>query len=495
MNVVQRLFQWIVFLALTAVSIAAAELETREVRLCTLSDETIASSFVISPDCKRTAFANQDDSGTWVVVNDVPSKKYADLIGQPLLFSPDGSRMACVAVTPQRDKSFVVVDGKEWPPVHLVARSNSLHFSPDSKRLAFVCGEGELSFLMVDGTNGPSYQVLGAPKFSPDGQRLAYVATPRTGKHMLVVDGKAGAEYDSISDPVFSPDSKHVACVCGRDGKRMVVVDGKEQRAYPEIGSFPSFSLATPGTPGERRNESGAGPWFSPDGKRLVYFAGTPGNLRLVEEKWEGDKLQLVAEKSESDEWDDVGPPTFSPDSRHVAFCAGRGERQFVVYDGIVREFKGKLVSIGAEFSPDSQRFAHILVREKDRMCVVVDGVAGPDYEHIGTDADGRNLHFSLDSQHLAYIAERNNKWCVVRDGVEGKPYYEIAVVRFSPNSRHLAYQANTGVRRKLVIDGIEADMKSTDRITAGLAWGNANTLYTAVQRGRSVFRLEVTIR
>jgi hypothetical protein len=269
MNLTRRLFQWPFFLVMTAVSIAAAELEIRQERLCTLSDETIKDYIFVSPDCRRVAFANQDDSGMWIVLDGVPLKKYPGIAASRHLcrFSPDSKRLAYVAGAPDGVKSIVVVDGQEWRPVERLVQTNDLLFSPDSRRLAVICGEGELSFLMVDGTNGPSYQALGAPKFSPDGQRLAYVATPRAGKHILVVDGKASVVYDGMSDPVFSPDGKHVACVCARAGKQMVVVDGQEQRAYSLIGGFPH--LVTPGTHEESMNEVGAAPWFSPDGKQI----------------------------------------------------------------------------------------------------------------------------------------------------------------------------------------------------------------------------------
>lgn len=493
MNLTQRLFQWPFFLVMTAVSIAATELATKEVRLCTVSDEIVNGIVVISPDCKRSAFVNQDDSGTWVVVDGVPSKKYWGIVATPPLFSPDSKRLAFMAMNSRKDGVFVVVDGNEWNPVDGVAQTNGLRFSPDGKRLALVCSKGARHCLMVDGAVIQDHPFFGGLTFSPDGQRLAFVVMPRARKHMLVVDGKASAECDSCGYAVFSPDSKHVACEFTRDGKTMVVVDGQEQRAYPEIGGFPR--LVWPGTHEESWNESGAAPWFSPNGKRLVYFAGTPGKWRFVEEKWEGDKWRLVDEKSEGAEWEDVGKPTFSPDSRHVAFCAGRGERQFVVFDGIAREFKGKLVNIGAEFSPDSQRFAHILVRDNERMCVVLDGVAEADYEHVATERDGRNLFFSPDSKHLAYIAERNYKYCVVRDGVEDKPDHLIAAVRFSPDSKHLGYQADLGARRTLVIDGTEADIKPGDRIISNWAWHSASTACVAVARGRDVLRLEVTVR
>lgn len=478
MNVVLRWFRWTLLALLPAGTVAAVELETTEVRLCTLSEESIPASVVVSPDCKRAAFVNQDTSGTWAVLDEVPGKKYTALVAQPLLFSPNSRRLAYVAVTPQRDKSFVVLDSKEWPAVESVARTNSLQFSPDSTHLAFWCGQGGHAFLMLDGAIGKGYLSIGPLAFSPDGRRSAFMAIPRAGKQLLVVNGMPGTEYDGVAGPVFSPDSQQVAYVCTRNGKQMAVVGSEEQRSYPGIAMFHSLEPATGEVGGPERPL-----FFSPDGKRLVYFGGASGQWRLVEGQ------------ASSEEWETMGQPNFSPDSHHLAYCAGRGDKQYVVYDGTPREFPGKMVSVGMAFSPDSRRFAHVLVRENGRACVVDQGVAGADYEHIATAEDGKVLLFSPDSAHLTFIAERNFKWSVVRDGIEDKPYYRVAAAQFSPDSKHLAYQADVGARRTIVVDGVEAKIKVGDRIIAGLVWDNANTVSTAVARGRSVFRLEVTVQ
>jgi WD40-like Beta Propeller Repeat len=300
---------------------------------------------------------------------------------------------------------------------------------------------------------------------------------PRTGKETLVVDGTAGAEYDQVVGPVFSADGKHVACVCTRSGKKLVVLDGKEQKAYPYIAFINS---RRPGAEGATDPKA---LYFSPNGVRLVYFAGTLDRWRLVEGA------------SESEEWQSVGSPAFSPDSQNLAFRAGRNERPFLVVNGAARAMEGKTTEVGLRYSPDGKRLAHILVAVTGRMCVVVDGLAGAQWDHIASEVDGNNLWFSPDSEHLAYIAERALKWCLVRDGVEGKPYYAIAAVRFSPNSKHLACLADVALGRRVVIDGAEVPMKVTDRIIAGLRWENGDTYYTAVQRGSSVVRLEVSVR
>ena len=52
----------------------------------------------------------------------------------------------------------------------------------------------------------------------------------------------------------------------------------------------------------------------------------------------------------------------------------------------------------------------------------MVDGVEGAEYEMIGTGT----LIFSPDSKHLAYAAQRDGKWRVVVDDVEGELYEPI---------------------------------------------------------------------
>ncbi len=468
------------FLAVTAVPVSAVQLDTKEVQLAALDEATIPQSVTVSSDCKRVAFVNRDESGSWVVVDGVASKKYR-AVSPPLLFSPDGQRLAYVAVL-EPGKSLVVVNGQEWPAVERLASESGLRllFSPNSKHLAFVCGREERNCVMLDGVFEQGYLNLRSLRFSPDGERLAYIAVPRAGKEMLVVDGTAGAEYEQVGGTVFSADGQHVAYVGTRSDTRLAVHDGKEQKPYPYIAFTGSVE------PGRESETVTKALFFSPDGDRLVYFAGTPDRWRLVEGKSEGEEWQAGG-----------GAPVFSPNSHNLAFRANRDERPFIVVNGAAQELEGKAMSVGLQYSPDGKRLAHVVVAANGRMRLVVNGVAGAEWDAIGAHAeeDGNNLWFSPDSQHLAYVAERDFKWCLVRDGVEGKPYHGIAAVRFSPNSKHLAWLAVVALGRRVVIDDAEVPMKVTDRIVAGLRWQDGNTYYTAVQRGGTVVRLEVTAR
>ena len=88
----------------------------------------------------------------------------------------------------------MVVDGQEqkqydWPHIR------SIVFSPDSQRLAYVAFDGDRPFLVVDGQEGQRYESIreGSVVFSPDSQRVAYVVgmPEEDGGHpFVVVDGQ-----------------------------------------------------------------------------------------------------------------------------------------------------------------------------------------------------------------------------------------------------------------------------------------------------------------
>ena len=64
----------------------------------------------------------------------------------------------------------------------------------------------------------------------------------------------------------------------------------------------------------------------------------------------------------------------------------------------------------------------------------------------------------SADQKHLAYIASRDGKQLVVRDGVEGPPYDRVLLgtLRLSPRGEQLAYAAVRQDRVYMVVNGAE---------------------------------------
>ena len=148
-----------------------------------------------------------------------------------------------------------------------------------------------------------------------------------------------------------------------------------------------------------------------------------------------------------------------SPDGRRVAFF---GPNNSIVVDGIESKLNGLPDPYSLVFSPDSKHLAYTIQRDR-KYVVVLDGVEGKPYARYDTYLlPSPNLSgfyyrpvFSPDSQHLAYAAQPEEGYCVVLDGVEGK-HHEGAVnpktITFSPDSKRLAYTTNIWI----VLDGKE---------------------------------------
>jgi hypothetical protein len=188
------------------------------------------SKLIVSPDCRRVAYAEK--RGVWdtfVVVDGVEGKHY-EFFTPEIAFSPDGKRVGYVA-SPVHGKAFPVIDGVEGPGYEADLISGP-YFSPDSKRVRYAGRRGGKWMAVVDGREEVAFdEVAGNWTFSPDSKRLAF-AGRRGDRCLVVVDGAEGKAWDAIvNGPVFSPDSKHVAYAAKRGGEEVAVVDGVEGQA------------------------------------------------------------------------------------------------------------------------------------------------------------------------------------------------------------------------------------------------------------------------
>ena len=101
--------------------------------------------------------------------------------------------------------------------------------------------------------------------------------------------------------------------------------------------------------------------------------------------------------------------PIFSPDSRRVAYAAGKGTNEFVVVDGQHGPEYDEIAEEGPVFSPDSKRLAYQALKNQ-RWFVVLDGQEGPEYECI---IEGR-VTFLADGT-LVYLAGRDKTYYRVK--------------------------------------------------------------------------------
>ncbi|MEQ1862211.1 MAG: hypothetical protein ABMA13_20025 [Chthoniobacteraceae bacterium] len=185
----------------------------------------------------------------------------------------------------------------------------SISVSPDRTRIAFFrkSAEGDKWWLVVDDIEGKKYDAVGKmdPLFSPDSQRVAFVAG-RKSRKVIVVDGVEGKEYEAVGRVTFSPDSKRFVHLAERGDESFLVVDGVEQPAFDGLHA--------------------SGPVFSPDSQRLGYVAKR------------GVKWLAIVDGKVGKEYDGGGELVFGPDSKHWAHMAGQAGSVLVVLDGVESE-------------------------------------------------------------------------------------------------------------------------------------------------------------
>jgi dipeptidyl aminopeptidase/acylaminoacyl peptidase len=364
-----------------------------------------------TPDSKRYHFyAPVADQPNTFTLN-IDGKQMPPVQQLPILvFSPDGSRFAYLAIAPGETTPHILLDGQRVDYV-----GERLRFSPDSKRFACV-GKNEKNeqTLYVDGTPlvsatrikqvvmsaaGPIGVVTveegglaqrlyidGQPVegvenvftlwFSPDGKRWAAKCV-KSPDSWMVIDGKRGQNYQQVHDAEFTADSSRVIYKATAGNRTFLIVNGQEQEGMNVLRIPVNYSETGDGylyAGGEQlkeiklvHNDKVIGPlpdirtaFISPDGKRHA-FTSHPGALSS-DLYVDGQKLDgVVGDRREV---------FFSPDGKHMAayFRPTGGDDGLLVNDVMLPVPKGARVLQILGFSPDSKHIAwSAQVRGDDR--------------------------------------------------------------------------------------------------------------------------------
>ena len=279
------------------------------------------------------AYGARRANGWFVVVGDQEFGPY-EFLGSStgIQFSRDGARLAFAGQV--NKKWCVILDGKPQPAYDNLG---PLVFSPDGKRVAYAAmqkeGQREKWQVVADGKGG-SFDAIGEEtlQFSPDGKHLAY-AVQTGGQWCVVLDGKPGEKYDGIGQVKFSPNSQVLAYVAKRQQMEAVVAESVVGPALPAArvdGQRP----AQPALPAAKESQprffdriGGGTLVFSPSGRHLAYVAGHhPQDGR-------GRWSFVVADGNRKPRYDMVGYLTFTPDGRWPVYAAVKGKKTFTVVE------------------------------------------------------------------------------------------------------------------------------------------------------------------
>ena len=191
--------------------------------------------------------------------------------------------------------------------------------SPDGKLVAFVVTQidrdgneyrSAIWIMPTDGSEPPRRLTSGpkvdtAPRFSPDGTRLAFVSNRDTDKKQVCVLPLTGGEAvrltdlpEDAEDPIWSPDSTRLAFASRVP--HPAYEESEEKRRGPRRFSRLRFKLDNEGWTGDRRRHLFTVPADgSADAEQL-----TSGDFEDSWPSWSPDGKRIVFVSSRADDWD-----------------------------------------------------------------------------------------------------------------------------------------------------------------------------------------------
>lgn len=238
--------------------------------------EIQATDFVVNDNNSRIALNSVAEGKKRVVEYDLVTMSivnqgtFFDVISN-LTYGPDGITLAYVAE--RGGNRYVVLDGREEPlPYRDKIESITIMADKSGAGLILSSKSGYFVHQAFAGTTmkGSKYMEAASLVYSNDGLTQVFVANKGKNAIVMVVNRKEGPAYDMIVSPMFSPDGRYLVYRARKDGKRFVVVAdaaGKVLRQHPDYDMVYQ-------------------PTFLPDGASIAY--GVKDGQKLI---WKVEKL------------------------------------------------------------------------------------------------------------------------------------------------------------------------------------------------------------
>lgn len=380
------------------------------------------------------------------------------------------------------------------------------------------------------------------PALSPDGDRVAFVSSPRTGASDLYVErlGEAGARRltrDAALEgrPAWSPDGRWLAFARLEQGScslRLIDLDGEVERSIGECagGHLAELSwaadgsalvLTEPATPagmqrlsvldlasGERRRlttpgEAGLGdrfPAVSPDGAEVAFIrTGLLGASDVWVVGFERGEARPVTRERVP-----MSGVTWSDDGARLVYAADRGGgfRLWTV-DRRGGESSWLALAEGQALRPSLRAGRLVFERPRFHSEIWRTGGSGPSPLLPSTRWDEQPA-VSPDGSRLVFVSDRSGAselWLVGRDGaglgqLTRLGAQRIAGVRWAPDGREVALSAWRGGQADLFLvdaeTGVAREMTRTPDNEIAPAWSErGDELFFLSDRGAwGVWRL-----
>ena len=421
----------VVSAALVAVAVAQApsfeRVATETVVVARIGDYK-QGTITVSADGRRFAYGKEQSWGFEVEVDGKPQGAY-NALGPIVWGNPSNEEILTMYEYWGLDES---------PGI------KPMIFSGDGQHLAYGAKVADSWLIVYDRQRGKPFKSVGGPVLAHDGQHLAYAAKLEDG-WCVVRDGAEGKTYKKVGPPVFSADGAHLAYAAQVGERELIVVDGVEAKSYdnlevpqslvPTVGLLRSLAIARLSWLSAFPNMVAAFPAFSTDG-RLCYPAERDGKWYVVVDGQEGEPFEKISSL------------VLSSDGKHIAYAGGIGDGWTIVLDGR-RVGEHKAVNFLA-ISRDGNHLAYA-AKAGDGWTMVIDGTAQAAYKNITRPV------FSPDGTRVAYGANTGDRWTVVVDGKAQQPYKDLLEPTFSPDGTKLAYAASRGDDRwTVVLNGVE---------------------------------------